>query len=269
MRRLTGIIGGVSAAELTQTTSILERSQKPLRSPGGRTMQTITFCTRCRGIRIGWNRRYILHCLTCTEWVSRSTKLLVLTIFLATLAFAFPTPGAISLPDFGSASQRATRALQATGLTRPDPHVATIETFLHKHQVDEDLTSRIASAIVASGQKYDLDPRLIASVIVVESRGNPFAISESDAVGIMQIHLATWGTTADKQGINLFKIEDNVDLGARILRDYSRQFGGIWEGVKRYKGWNPDSPESMQNVQDYIDKVQGIYTSDQPNEPLD
>ena len=75
---------------------------------------------------------------------------------------------------------------------------------------------------MASAKKYDLDARLIASVTIVESRGNPFAISGKDAIGIMQIHLPTWGRTADKQGINLFKIEDNVDFGAQILKDYKR-----------------------------------------------
>ena len=63
-------------------------------------------------------------------------------------------------------------------------------------------------------------PRLVASIIIVESRANPFAISESDSVGIMQIHLPTWGRSPTEQGINLFKIEDNVDLGVRILSGY-------------------------------------------------
>ena len=105
---------------------------------------------------------------------------------------------------------------------------------------------------------------MIASVVIVESGANPFAISESDSVGMMQIHIHTWGTMADREGINLFKIEDNIDFGSRILKDYSGRFGGIWEGVKRYKGWNPESPESAENVQAYIDKVRGLYTGDTP-----
>jgi soluble lytic murein transglycosylase-like protein len=153
-------------------------------------------------------------------------------------------------------------AQQAGSAALADPAVAAIDSFLDKQEINSGQRARIASAIVASGRKYDLDPRLIASVVVVESHGNPFAISESDSVGMMQINLKTWGTTADKEDINLFKIEDNINFGSRILKEYSGRFGGIWEGVKRYKGWNPESQESAENVQAYIDKVRGIYTGD-------
>jgi soluble lytic murein transglycosylase-like protein len=156
----------------------------------------------------------------------------------------------------------AQKPAQAAAAVLADPAVAAIDSFLDKHDINRAQRDRIASAVVASGRKYDLDPRLIASVVVVESGGNPFAISESDSVGMMQIHLKTWGTTADKEDVNLFKIEDNIDFGSRILKEYSGRFGGIWEGVKRYKGWNPESPESAENVQAYIDKVRGIYTGE-------
>ena len=70
----------------------------------------------------------------------------------------------------------------------------------------------------------------------------------------MQIHLPTWGRQADREGINLFKIEDNVDFGVRILKDYVHRFG-LWEGVKRYNGWSPDNPDSSQAADDYVAKV--------------
>jgi hypothetical protein len=57
-----------------------------------------------------------------------------------------------------------------------------------------------------------------------------------------------------------------VDFGVRILKDYVRRFG-VWEGVKRYKGWNPDNPESAQSVGDYLAKVQRIYSLSQPEAP--
>jgi transglycosylase-like protein with SLT domain len=227
-------------------------------------MQTIAFCARCRGMRIGWNGRYVLHLVTCKEWVSGSSKLLILTAFVASLLFAFPTPSAIFFTKIGNSFVAEKPVVEAGTAAIEDPSVAAIDVFLGKHEINREQRTRIASAIVASGRKYNLDPRLIASVVIVESSGNPFAISESDSVGMMQIHIRTWGTTADRDGINLFKIEDNIDFGSRILKNYSGRFGGIWEGVKRYKGWNPDSPESAENVQAYIDKVRGIYTDDTP-----
>jgi hypothetical protein len=227
-------------------------------------MQTIAFCTKCRGMKVGLNSKYVLHFLTCKQWVSRSSKLLILTALVAILAFAFPTPSAIFLSDLTSVQVTRNPVLQASAVNLHDPAVAAVDAFLEKQSVDGDHRGRVANAIVNSSRKYDLDPRLIASIMIVESRANPFAISDKESVGIMQIHLPTWGSTADREGVNLFKIEDNVDFGARILRDYSRRFGGVWEGIKRYKGWNPDSPTSYQNAEDYVQKVRGIYSSEKP-----
>jgi hypothetical protein len=215
-------------------------------------------------MRIGWNSRYIRHILTCKELGSRPSKLLILPALIVILVFAFPTPSAIFISDLNTTVEQSRRVIEAGALAHYDSSVAAIAAFLEKHEIDGDHRTRVASAVVASGRKHDLDPRLIASVLIVESRADPFAISESDSVGIMQIHLRTWGPTADKEGINLFRIEDNVDFGTRILKDYRNRFGGVWEGVKHYKGWNPDSPESLQNVQEYMDKVRNIYESDSP-----
>lgn len=94
--------------------------------------------------------------------------------------------------------------------------------------------------------------------MIVESGGNPLAISGKHSIGVMQIHLPTWGQIADREGLNLLSIEDNIELGSRILKNYIRQFG-LWEGVKRYNGFLADDPTSQQSAQDYVAKVQRIY----------
>jgi len=143
------------------------------------------------------------------------------------------------------------------------PEVYWIDAFLKSNKIQEANRSRLAQSIVSSAKKYDLNPRLIASVMVVESRGNPFAISGQDAVGIMQVHLPTWGSAADREGINLLKIEDNIDFGARILKNYVRQYG-LWDGVKRYNGFIASNPISEQSAQQYVAKVQQVYQDQQP-----
>jgi hypothetical protein len=227
-------------------------------------VQAIAFCSRCRGMRVGWNGRYILHCMTCKEWVSKSSKLLILTIVLSVLVLGFPTPSAFVFSGSGAGQPIEEAGLQIPVALPSNPAVTAIETFLKKYDVDESHRSRVARAIVASSKKYDLDARLIASVMIVESRANPFAVSNLESIGIMQIHLPTWGQQAEREGINLFKIEDNVDLGSRILKDYVHRFG-LWEGVKRYNGWNPDNPESFQAAEDYLAKVQRIYGVEKPS----
>jgi hypothetical protein len=221
-------------------------------------MQPIAFCTRCRGMKVGWNKRYILHCLACQEWVSKSYKLLILTAVLSSFVFAFPITTGIVLTDSSSPKVVAPAIVAASLVPVPKSDgSAAVEQMLARYGVDKERLTRVTQAIMASSLKYKVDPKLVASIVIIESRAEPFAVSEADSVGVMQIHLGTWAQIADTENINLFKIEDNVDFGVRILRDYIAT-NGIWEGVARYKG-RLATPESQQAADDYVRKVQNIY----------
>ena len=54
----------------------------------------IAFCNKCRGMRVGWNKRYILHWLLCRQWLRKSSRLGSLAIVPAALLLAFPEPSA-------------------------------------------------------------------------------------------------------------------------------------------------------------------------------
>lgn len=225
-------------------------------------MQPIAFCNRCRGMKVGWNKRYVLHCLLCREWVARSSKLLILTAVLSSFIFTFPVSTGVL---FREISQPDQATVVEASFVPPAPAagaVTSISTMLAMYGVEEGLRARVAKAIVTSSLKYNVDPRLVASIMIVESRVNPFAISESDSIGIMQIHLPTWGPLADRQGINLFKLEDNADLGVRILSGYIASHG-LWGGVARYKG-QTDDPDSKVAADEYVRKVQKVYGLNPP-----
>jgi soluble lytic murein transglycosylase-like protein len=217
----------------------------------------IAFCHRCRGMRVGWNRRYVFHFLRCRSWRRNSSRLAALAVLTAALLILVPEPGGSVL-----SGRQLAQPIQKNSLQRivvpVSPAVRSIDAFLEQNEIRASDRRRLAESIVTSALKHDLSPRLIASIIIVESRGNAFAISGKDAVGIMQIHLATWGQTADREGINLFRIEDNIDFGARILKTYVRQFG-LWEGVKRYNGFIADNPTSVQSAEEYVGRVQRVY----------
>jgi len=227
----------------------------------------VAFCNRCRGMRVGWNRRYVLHRILCRRWLHDSARLWSLAVLMMVLVLAFPDPNASVLsavrPPQPVSRQPVQEPRFQTAVKSVGPSVLSMEAFLKSHGVREANCVRLALSIVDSARKYDLDPRLIASIVIVESRGNPFAISGKDAIGIMQIHLPTWGYTADREGINLLKIEDNIDFGTRILKNYLRQFG-VWGGVKRYNGFFVDDRTSEQSAQAYVEKVQRVYEFQQP-----
>ena len=212
-------------------------------------MQPIAFCNRCQGIKVGWNRRYLGHCLLCRQWFARSFKTTVLTSLFSSFVLVFPVPTAVA-PVPAAAITPAVAARRAES-------AAAVEKMLLRHCAHKDRLTRVVRAIVSSSSRHGVDPRLVASIVIVESAADPYAVSEADAVGLMQIHLGTWGAIADKENINLFRVEDNVEFGVRILRDYIRA-SDTWEGVARYRG-KTDAPQSQQTALEYVQKVQRIY----------
>src|SRR5437879_12781860 len=103
------------------------------------------------------------------------------------------------------------------------PAVHSVEAFLTNHGVGQANCTRLASSIVNSARKYNLDSRLISSIIIVEIRGSPFAISERDAIAGMQMHLPSWWYAAYRESINLLKIEYTMYFVSGILKMSFRQ----------------------------------------------
>jgi soluble lytic murein transglycosylase-like protein len=179
-------------------------------------------------------------------------------VFVSSLILALPVTTGFVLSDLNPLPVTdAVAEAKYVPTTTIDPAIQSIERLLSHYSVQQDHRDRVAKAIVDSSRKQDIDPKLVASIVIVESRANPFAISDRNSVGIMQIHIPTWGATALQENINLFKVEDNISFGTRILKRYVAQYG-LWNGVARYKGWI-DTPESQQNADEYVQKVKKVY----------
>jgi soluble lytic murein transglycosylase-like protein len=207
-------------------------------------------------MKVGWNRRYMTHCLVCRQWLAKSFKTTVLTGLLSSFVFVFPVPTAVA-PALAIPDGITPAVAFANAAARRAEKAAAIEKMLAGNGVDKERLPRVVRAIMASSTRHGVDPRLVASIVIVESGADPFAVSEAESVGLMQIHLGTWGTIADKENFNLFKVEDNVEFGVRILRDYISA-SDMWEGVARYRG-KTDAPESQQAALEYVQKVQRVY----------
>lgn len=225
-------------------------------------MGPILFCDRCRGMQVGWNRKFVVHLVTCRirsrsflRWAPYGAAvILVLALFSTPTAMvedAEPEPGAVVF-DAGEDSASAAMAARSP---ISDPMVASVLGLLEQNsRMSPVRQARIARAVVASARRHDVDPYLVASVLLVESSGDPFAISNRDAVGIMQIHVPTWGRLVDAEQINLFRIEDNIDLGTRILGEYTSRYG-LAEGLMRYLG----ASEPTEHALAYVNRIEGIY----------
>ena len=133
----------------------------------------ITFCSRCRGMRAGWNKRYVSHWLFCKHWLRKSFELTTLAgVLTGSLLLASPEPSGPVVsrdlpqqPVLGPTFDEKAMSVAA--------EVRSIDAFLKRHDVPEENRERLAESIVTSARKYSLNPKLIASVLIVESRGNP------------------------------------------------------------------------------------------------
>ncbi len=126
----------------------------------------------------------------------------------------------------------------------------------------QELMPRIDAAIEAYSQEYDLDPRLIRSVMKQESGFQPFALSTSGAMGLMQLMP---GTAKGLGVTDAYNIEQNIKGGTQYLSYQLKAFDGDLalalaaynagpNAVRKYDGIPP-----YEQTQNYVKKVTNYY----------
>ncbi len=76
--------------------------------------------------------------------------------------------------------------------------------------------------------------------------GIPTAISEAKSVGLMQVHVPTWGGVIDFTERNPFDPEVNIDVGTTILADYIKRYKDLDTALAAYEGThNPETSEYL------------------------
>ena len=204
--------------------------------------QRIIFCNKCRrSMFVGPNARYAIH-------LARHTAVNRLLIFVAVLGLISFAPSTISIMSgrkVGLANFVSEEQLKQEKI---------VETTLRKRSgMKPEQINRLTKIIVRHAQNKKLDPKLIASIIVVESHGNPMAISEAKSVGLMQVHVPTWASVIDFTERNPFDPEVNIDVGTTILADYLKRYKDLGAALAAYEGThNPETSE-------YLWKVMEIY----------
>ncbi|MFN7922568.1 MAG: lytic transglycosylase domain-containing protein [Bryobacteraceae bacterium] len=119
--------------------------------------------------------------------------------------------------------------------------------------------------------KYGLPPEFLHSVARVESAYNPRAVSPKGAIGVMQL----MPETAARLSADPNNVEQNIDAGARHLRDLLVRYDGsahralsaynAGEGaVDRYGGVPPYAETQL-----YVDKVLRTYQRLSEQRPAD
>lgn len=122
-------------------------------------------------------------------------------------------------------------------------------------------TGPFAAEIAAAAERYRLPAALLRGVLTVESGGNPLAVSNKGAVGLMQLLPAT----AQSMGVeDIYDTSQNIMGGARFLRVLANRFDG--DLVKVLSAYHAGSTRVLGRdatpfaaTDDYVRKVLRIY----------
>lgn len=195
---------------------------------------------------------------------------------IAQLQEQFGMPGII--PGAGGFSKTLEKEIQKTmgeadktaaqvEKTQPLPDVQKVESPKAGQKTDKVLGNlpladqKLSTLIESAAQKYKVDPKLVAAVAEVESNGRQEAVSQAGAIGVMQL----MPDTAASLGVDPYDKQQNVEGGAKYLRQMLDTFGGDLKkavaaynagpgAVKAYGGIPP-----YKETQNYVNKVLDIY----------
>lgn len=152
-----------------------------------------------------------------------------------------------------SLGQTSYQTPMTTELSRLQAELQSLSTLREVSRLSEAMASagiedpELALHIYAAATREGLDPWLLAAVVAVESRGEPFARSHRGALGPAQVRWAVWHADlpAELREANPYEKRTNVLAGARILRLKIGEAGSLWGGLDRYSGGARVYPEKV------------------------
>jgi soluble lytic murein transglycosylase-like protein len=127
-----------------------------------------------------------------------------------------------------------------------------------------DRAPSVTDLLDAAARRHNLPPHLVEAVAFWESGWDQARVSDTGAVGLMQVEPDVAGELAPRllgHAVNLQDPAQNADLGAAILRAYIDDQGGdVWKGLAAYyqgpRSLVDDGP--LPDTQAYADGIRAI-----------
>lgn len=191
-------------------------------------------------------RRWIIGGRIARVW-SLAQALLALVGLSVLIAAAYPASREALLAQAAEAMKAteppvanfATGPIQPTALSAGALEQRALTEMLSKrYRVAQEAVGGFVAAAYRAGKATAVDPLLILAVISVESRFNPVAESDFGAKGLMQIIPKFHKEKLVEHGGEdaLLDPEVNIQVGAQVLREYLRRFGGTETALQAYAG---------------------------------
>ena len=211
-----------------QDTLLLHEKSKPGESRRRKASAPIRKLRKGRTVaekELGMNAsRRLTACFICFALSSLSCGLTPFTADVGRVADSSLSPAPVEISADAIAAERVLRRLN-TGLLPEE-------------------VSRLSLAIAAESSRAGLPTELVLGVILVESDGNNFAVSEVGAMGLMQLMPSTAEAVARQIGLlwegpaTLFDPISNVRLGVVYLHDLIERYESLTTALAAYN-WGP------------------------------
>jgi len=150
-----------------------------------------------------------------------------------------PPPAATTAATAQTAAQTATR----------DKDFELVHAHLRRYAHRTGLTyaeiETLARTLVEESRRHRIEPRLVLAVMHVESRYDTYAVSDQNAMGLMQILPSTGAWLAPQVGVRwvgaqtLFDPIANVRLGVAYLRQLLDRYDGNLDAALAAYNWGP------------------------------
>lgn len=143
-----------------------------------------------------------------------------------------------------------------------------VETKIESNNNITSTEQRINVAIENASKKYRIDKGILRAIIKAESNFNPSVTSSAGAQGLMQIMPSNFSFLGISNG---YDIEQNINGGAKLLRNYLDRYNGNIEMVLMAYNGGPGTMERRgvksasdlykmpKETQNYVPKVLKYY----------
>lgn len=163
----------------------------------------------------------------------------------------------ISADDVAASSPLKSAFAAAKNALNDADNAATGTTYQNS-TADE---STVAKMLTDAATKYGLSDKLVNAIAEAESNKNQSAISSAGAIGVMQL----MPDTAAALGVNPYDIAQNIDGGAKYIRQMLDNFGGdVQKAIAAYNA----GPQAVRDyggippyaeTQNYVERVLDLY----------